>query len=264
MMESGGRPEGEVMDVARRIGNQQVIAILEGEGYELPPETVSYYQKRVKELQSCFAASYGWGKEAFGILLSAPSCKVHSWNLTYLEIDHCESAGIQKLLKKSGVTDRESFLQSYENRLYRGAGKAYEDFASFWKGEPQFDLAKLGKKAKQEFQDGMEYAANFNELVKDGGFYAWDYAETIALVRMAFTCGLIDKEEGLELLYRIVDEAKTRYDSWRQYAISYICGGAYTYFQNSKRDSMQGDMAFKSLSEIVQSLFEDKVWSHGL
>lgn len=59
------------------------------------------------------------------------------------------------------------------------------------------------------------------------GFYAWDINERIGLGRLACACGIIDRETFDELTDYQVRKAQVFYHTFKDYAVSCICGAVY-------------------------------------
>ena len=107
------------------------------------------------------------------------------------------------------------------------SGKEYEQFMTFWCGAPLFDPEELEEEGRRAFESCMERASIFYPYLKERGFYAWDFNERIGLGRKAFACGLITKEEFDEMFDYQVRKAQVFYHSFKEYAISCICGAVY-------------------------------------
>ena len=195
--------------------------------------------------------------EEYGIKLSAPACYIRGWNLNYVEIDNVDDEQLDKLLEAAYISDKESLLASIEESVECGVGDDYDQFITFWNDAPCFDVEQLPDAAKKAFFSCMAYADKFRNIVGDNGFWAWDYAETIPLIRMGFMNEWINYNEARELLFGIANEAKEKYSSWKDFAISYICGGAYFMFKNTGLDEEEADKFFDVLCSIVQELFND-------
>lgn len=173
-------------------------------------------------------------REEFTLLLSGVSaCRkvpgIHA-HMGYEHLYHCGSEddinqAREHLSRLFGVRDRES-LEQQCYRLYSGSGQ-YEQFMTFWKDAPMFDLDELNANGRKGFLFCRELAGKFYSLVKEKGFYAWDINERIGLCRNAVACGLISDEEFWELTNEWVRQAQVFYHSYEEYAISCLCGALY-------------------------------------
>lgn len=220
---------------------------------------MEYFLEKIAAIP--FEQSKKWemqSKEQFGILLSAPSCYARDWNVNYMEIDNIDKEEIEKLLKSAHISDKESLLADIKNSIEYGAGEDYEQFQTFWNDTPCFDIEQLGVEGRMAFSSCKSYAEKFRTLVGDGGFFAWDYSESIQVIRMGFMKGWLKYDEANELLGQIVDATCKRYDSWKTFAVSYICGGAYFTYKNFGLNEEEADKFFDVLCGIVQNLVTDQ------
>lgn len=195
--------------------------------------------------------------EEFGIRLSAPSCYVRGWNLYYIEIDNVNYEQLDKLLETAYITDKETLLRTVEESINYGVGSDYEQFISFWNDTPCFDIEKLKGRGKEVFLGCMTYAEKMRPLVNDKGFAAWDYSETIQFIRMGFMKKWITYDEAKELLLSVVNKAVDKYKSWKEFAISYICGGTYFMYKSSGFNEEKAEGFFDVLCSVVQEIVSE-------
>lgn len=131
----------------------------------------------------------------------------------------------EHLSRLYGITDKESLGQACFGQFT--SGKEYEQFMTFWNQAPLFDLSELNENGKQGFADRISLASNFYPFLKERGFYAWDINERIGLARLSYACGLIDREEFEEMVELQVRRAQVFYHSYKEYAVSCLCGAVY-------------------------------------
>ena len=173
-------------------------------------------------------------REEFTLLLSGisacrkvPGIPVH---MGYEKLYHCEGEGEkeqvrQHLKRMFNVADKDSLIQACMH-MYQGS-REYEQFMTFWKDAPMFDLKELNEDGRRRFDNCRDLAGAFYPLVKEKGFYAWDINERIGLCRSAAACGMISDEEFWQITDEWVKQAQVFYHSYEEYAISCLCGAVY-------------------------------------
>lgn len=173
-------------------------------------------------------------REEFTLLLSGiatcrkvPGIPVH---MGYETLYHCEEEEDIRQVREHlgrmfGVKDRDSLMQACY-KIYSGSGE-YEQFMTFWKEAPLFDLNQLNTNGKAGFLHCKQLAEKFYPLVQEKGFYAWDINERIGLCRNAAACGIISEEEFWQITDMWVRQAQVFYHSYGEYAVSCLCGAIY-------------------------------------
>lgn len=178
---------------------------------------------------------------------------------------HCkteqECAQVREHLNRLfGITDLESLVE-LGNELF-GVGNEYEQFMSFWQGEPIFDERELNEGGKLAFGSCKRFAEIFRPVVGDGGFHAWDYNERIGLLRSACACGMIEEEQFWALALEMAQCARLLYSDWEQYGLSCLCGSAYFMFHESQLALDEAQAFFDLNCRLVRNLFtENPVWA---
>lgn len=173
-------------------------------------------------------------REEFTLLLSGistcrkmPGVPIH---MGYEKLYHCEGRenedqGREHLKKLFGVIDRESLLNACM-KIYSGSNE-YEQFMTFWKNAPLFDINELHPDGREGFFHCKKLAEKFYPIVKEKGFYAWDIDQRIGLCRSAVACGIISEEDFWKITDEWVRLAQVFYHSYEEYAISSLCGAVY-------------------------------------
>lgn len=173
-------------------------------------------------------------RKEFTLLLSGistcrkmPGISVH---MGYEELYFCGSEedikqGREHMEKLFGVRDRESLLKACYH-MFSGSNQ-YEQFMTFWKNAPLFDIKELNPNGREGFLHCRELAEQFYPFVKEKGFYAWDINERIGLCRKAAACGIISEDEFWEITDVWVRQAQVFYHSYGEYAVSCLCGALY-------------------------------------
>ena len=129
------------------------------------------------------------------------------------------------LFRLYGIYDRESLEKVCMEQFT--SGREYEQFMTFWCDAPLFDLEELEEEGRRAFETRFKRASLFRPYVGERGFYAWDINERIGLGRLACACGIIDRETFDELTDYQVRKAQVFYHTFKDYAVSCICGAVY-------------------------------------
>lgn len=224
---------------------------------------MNYFVERINELS--FDKAKEWNnenKEEFAILLSAPSCFIHNWNLNYMEIDNVDMKEIDDILQSLNIEDKNGIYEYYEYWFDNTAGADYEQFKSFWDGHPCFELEELTSDGQEAFTACEKFAVYFKDIIGAGGFYGWDFSEIVQVIRMGFMKGWLNYEEAGLLLEQVADGAYQKFNSWKEFAISFICGGTYSAYKdcgflNEEFDEKSAYESFDTLCNVVQELFSD-------
>lgn len=199
-------------------------------------------------------------REMFGILLSAPACYIRGWNVNHIEIEYYNEnkEEIDRLLKIKEISNKESLLREIDRWMDKeSVGKDYNQFLTFWFGNPDFDENELGESARHLFQSCKNFADKFYKIVGTAGFYAWDYAELIPFIRMGFMRGWLDYKEASKLLDQVITKVCRIYNSYERYAKSYICGGVYYMYKSMSMDESAAYRFMNTLCDIVKELLSD-------
>lgn len=201
-------------------------------------------------------------REEFTLLLGGvsacrkvPGIPVH---MGYEKLYFCEgeeAAGQvrQHLERMYGVNDRDSLMEACF-QIFSGDGE-YEQFMTFWKDAPLFDVKELNPRGRNAFEHCKKLAEIFYPFVEEKGFYAWDISERIGLCRNAAACGIISEKEFWEIVDQWVRQAQVFYHSYGEYALSCLCGGVYEMGKN--------DSDIRSFFEINKNVMESLLAEGG-
>ncbi len=184
-------------------------------------------------------------------------------HMGYETLYHCENekdaAEARAFLQKM-YEIRPHDLESLKVALIREFSECeqYEQFRTFWLGSPMFSLDELRPEGRAWFVKSRDMAEAFSPVVKERGFYAWDINERIGLCRKAAACGMITDEEFWELTDLWVRQAQVFYHSWKEYAVSCLCGAVY-FMRREKEEQLE---AFLKLNmNLIRQLFaEGMAW----
>lgn len=206
-------------------------------------------------------------RQEFTLLLSGistcrkmPGVPVH---MGYEALYHCEGEenerqGREHMQRLFKVTDRET-LEKACAEIYSGSGQ-YEQFMTFWKNAPLFDINELNPNGRNGFAYCKQLAENFYPIVQEKGFYAWDIDQRIGLCRSAVACGIISEEEFWQMTDEWVRLEQVFYHSFEEYAVSALCGAVY----DMGRYGEDVGGFFRINQNIVESLLgEDGAWQRS-
>lgn len=158
------------------------------------------------------------------------------------------------LEKVFAVTDKESLYQA-ANSFYHSS-EEYEQFMSFWERRPVFNEKDLTAEGRGAFQKCKAFAERFRSLVGNRGFFAWDCNEQICLYRAACACGLISDAEFWNITEPLARKACQLYHSWKEYALSALCGAVYfMYCQSGCKEDQDLKQFYAINSMLLHKLF---------
>ena len=165
-----------------------------------------------------------------------------------------EAATVKDFIKQMYKIDSKESLIEYQKIQFRSSVQ-YEQFMTFWKGAPLFDLKELNDSGRKAFDQMNDLAKPFYPMLEEKGFYAWDICEYIGVCRIVRACGIINDEEFDEITDRFVRKAQVFYHSFEEYALSYICGALY-FSESNFRDGGV-DKFFEIQKNILKYLFDE-------
>ena len=166
-----------------------------------------------------------------------------------------EAAIVKEFLMQMFRIDSRQSLIEYQKEQFRSSVE-YEQFMTFWKGAPLFDINELNPNGRQGFEYMINLAKPFYPMLQEKGFYAWDISEYISICRTARACGIIDEKEFDGIVDRFVRKAQVFYHSFEEYAVSYICGAMYFSAANFRDQSGLGQF-FEIQKRLLKSLFDE-------
>lgn len=209
-------------------------------------------------------------RKEFTLLLSGisacrkmPGIQTH---MGYKTLYHCENekdaeAARAHLQKMYGIRPHDP--ESLKAALIREFSECeqYEQFRTFWVGSPMFSLDELRPENRSWFVKSRDMAEAFRPVVKERGFYAWDINERIGLCRKAAACGIISDEEFWELTDLWVRQAQVFYHSFKEYAVSCLCGAVY--FMRREKEEQLEEFLKLNMNLIRQLFSEGMAWQRS-
>lgn len=166
-----------------------------------------------------------------------------------------EAVIVKEFLSKMFNIDSRQSLIEYQKEQFRSSVE-YEQFMTFWKEAPLFDINELNPNGRKGFEYMINLAKPFYPMLQEKGFYAWDISEYISICRTARACGIIDDEEFDGIVDRFVRKAQVFYHSFKEYALSYICGAMY-FSAGNFRDTSGLDQFFAIQKNVLKYLFDE-------
>ena len=167
-----------------------------------------------------------------------------------------EAAKVKKFLKEMYKIDSKESLIAYQRIQFRSSVQ-YEQFMTFWKEAPLFDLNELDANGRKAFNRMIDLAKPFYPMLQEKGFYAWDISEYIGTCRIARACGIIDEKGFDEIVDRFVRKAQVFYHSFKEYAMSYVCGALY-FSYSSFGDVKSLEQFYEIQKSILTYLFDEE------
>ena len=205
-------------------------------------------------------------KEQFEILLSGVPAVLNHYSL--LEIELGEKINLENIRKHLNDTfkvhDKNSAIRFINAFLNNNTQKKYELFLSFWQDKPQLNIDELGEEERSVFEIYMGFAKQFYPFLKEKGFAAFDYGESVRLARECYVTGILDYDTVQIMLNDIGTRAFRTFDSWEEYAISYLCGGCFFIFQSTKMNNSEASNMFQTVLHAIEELFfksQSDVWN---
>lgn len=221
------------------------LAMTEGEEEEeeeeeeaelTPAQFYDYTEKKMQEidaLEEPQPAEYGalpsrW--EKFCILLSGIISTVNDHSLDGLDVEEhipLYEQQIANLVRNSwGICGREELLDTllYLSRGgYRARFAAYAEAAS---AEELFD-EDTDEEDKEGIERGLAFVQHFKDKYDADFLLGWDIGRAAMITRWGYFVGWLTKAETLQLLSDMGQVAANGLGSWREFARSYLFGGAF-------------------------------------
>ena len=141
-------------------------------------------------------------------------------------------------------------------------GSRYQNFVSYKKG----GLIYAPEDTNEDGRNARDLCLHFFEVIAPwipkGGLCAWDISEKLGLARQTYACGLIDPDELIGIAMSLADEAKSCYNSWRDYFMGLFLGGGFFMFFISDFNIKKSCKFINRMSELVfESNIADTLWN---
>ncbi len=205
----------------------------------------------------------------FQMLVSAVHSLMKGYDFTTLQLkDDAEivvqSEQMEKELRDNfEIHDTESATQAIGRVSFRGCQWQYKQFEMYDSSDFKEEVDKMRPAAKETFLKCKEFSDQFKDVLGSAGYVAWDMARGVDLMREAVFCDYFNEPTARKMIDDMVKPLLSSYHNWADFAVSFVAGGTYSMYKNSKYDAEKTAEAFDTLLDLVKKLFEDEsvnVW----
>lgn len=243
----------------------------EEEEQELPPEALYDYLERklgeIDALKEPQPQAYNipalW--ERFCIALSGIISTVNDHKLDELDVEERVPLFVQQitsLIRNSwGISGREDLIETllYLSRAgYRARFAAYAEAAS---PEELFG-DDMAEEDREGIVRGHAFVQHFKDKYGADFLLGWDIGRAAMITRWGYFAGWLTQAEAEQLLSDMGQVAANGLSGWREFARSYLFGGA---FWKEVCAAYDGKSYLDTLTDAVQTLLSDGpegAWTH--
>ena len=189
--------------------------------------------------------------ERFEIMLSGIISTLNQHDMDSLEVEAHIPVMDQKitsLVRNSwGITGREELLDMLYYLAREGYRDRFERYASAVKAEDLFN-EDTDEDDKEGVERGWAFVNHFQGKYGSDFLLGWDIGRAAMITRWGYFIGWITRAEAMQLLSDMAQVAANGMGSWREFAQSYIFGGAFwkevcasdaEYYLNSLTDAVK-------------------------
>lgn len=196
-------------------------------------------------------------KEQFEILLSGVTSVLNGYQLAELEIgEGIDRSYLKQHLKEQfQIEDTASAIEAIKGFLNENTQWQYEQFLGFWSDQPPFDVKDLDGESQYFLNGCMAFAKQFYPFVTEKGFAAFDFGECVRMARECYAVGFLEEDMTKTMIADIGARAFRTFDSWEEFAISYLCGGTYFIYRSTDQNNEQAAMMFQTILQAIEKLF---------
>ena len=205
----------------------------------------------------------------FQILTSAVHSLMKYNDFTSIQLKDSSGVGADRekvsenLEKNFGILDNESAMQSIGMASFRGTHWQYAQFDMYDDEEYRKEMEKLSPAGRDSFEKCKEFADLFKPAVGKSGFFAWDIALGVDIIRESVFCDYFDEPTARKMMDDLMKPLLKMFDNWGDFAVSFIAGGTYSTYKNSGYSRKEAEGVFDELMELAGRLFKDEsvnVW----
>ena len=139
-------------------------------------------------------------------------------------------AALKCLAENYSITSRETMMEFIRNDRYCNLSFMVNDVMASLAGTPRFDIDILNAEGRQVYENTVVFVRPFAEFLPAAGVLAWDINEKNGLVRYAYSCGILGREDYIAAMQALSDAAKEHFSSAEEYITSLIFGCAVYAF----------------------------------
>ena len=170
-------------------------------------------------------------------------------------------AALKCLAENYSITSRETMMEFIRNDRYCNLSFMVNDVMASLAGTPRFDIDILNAEGRQVYENTVVFVRPFAEFLPAAGVLAWDINEKNGLVRYAYSCGILSREDYIAAMQALSDAAKEYFSSAEEYITSLIFGCA-VYAFDVDHWNIRGAVGFVKtmLDLLLSSSLPDLEW----
>lgn len=167
----------------------------------------------------------------------------------------------QWLEKSFGFNDLESFIKFSNTSRGCNIAVMFSEVKAFFMGMPKFDVDKLSFDGQQAFLNACKFIKPIYEYLPEAGVLAWDLSEKVGFSRLAFSCGMLSKDDYLGAMKALKEAAKRSFSSAAEYMKSLVIGSALYMFATDEW-SIKGAIEYmkQTMALMMRCDLADSEW----
>lgn len=160
-----------------------------------------------------------------------------------------------------GIKDKESFINFYRSARGCNISGMFADVKALFKGKPNFDVNTLRADGQRAFLNACMFIKPIYKFLPEAGVIGWDFSEKIGFSRLAFSCGILSKDDYLSSMVAIRDAAKEQFSSAAEFLKSLVIGSALYMFASNEW-TIKGAMEFmkQTMALMMRCHLADGEW----
>lgn len=180
----------------------------------------------------------------------------------FVEFKDKDRENVAQWLKNSfGFHDLESFLKFSNTARGCNISGMFADVKALFLGKPNFDVKTLNPDGQYAFYNACMFIKPLYEYLPEAGVLGWDLSEKVGFCRLAFSCGILSKDDYLGAMKALKDAAKKSFSSAAEYLKSLVIGSAVYMFATDEW-TIKGSMEFmkQTMSLMMRCDLADGEW----
>lgn len=160
-----------------------------------------------------------------------------------------------------GFKDTESFINFYRSARGCNISGMFSDVKAYFKGTPNFDVNTLKGSGQRAFLNACMFIKPIYKYLPEAGVLGWDLSEKVGFSRLAFSCGIISKDDYYSSMVAIRNAAKEHFSSAAEYLKSLVIGSALYMFATDEW-TIKGAMEFmkQTMALMMRCDLADGEW----